>query len=100
MAQKAFPRQNADVIDGQLTDQFVQCLHNINVRVRLIEQAPRDSQEALILAKRFYAVQTYANRCESPETEVKRRAGSVSYRRPGRPLGSNAMRTSDGKPVC
>ena len=100
MAQKAFPRQNADVIDGQLTDQFVQGLHNSNVRVRLIEQAPRDSQEALTLAKRFHAAQTYASRCESPETEVKVRAASVSYRRPGRPWGSNATRTSDGKPIC
>ena len=43
LAQKAFPRQNADVIDGKLTDQFVQSLHNRNVKVRLIEQAPRDS---------------------------------------------------------
>ena len=100
MAQKAFPRQNADVIDGQLTDQFVQGLHNSNVRVRLIEQAPRDSQEALTFAKRFHAAQTYASRCESPETEVKVRAAPVSYRRPGRPWRSNAMRTSDGKPIC
>ena len=99
MAQEPFPKQNADVIDGQLIDQFVQGLHNSNVRVRLIEQAPRDSQEALTLAKRSYAAHTYASRCESPETEVKVRAASVSYRRPGRPWGSNATRNSDGEPI-
>ena len=100
MAQKAFPKQNADVIDGQLTDQFVQGLSNSNVRVRLIGQASRDSQEGLTLAKRFHGAQTYESRCESPKTEVKTRTASVSYRRPGRPWGSNATKTSDGKPIC
>ena len=100
IAQKAFPRQNADVIDEQLTDQFVQCLHNSNVQVRLIELAPRDSQEALTLAKCFHAAQTYASRCKSPKTEVRTRTASVSYRCSCRPWGSNATRTSDGKPFC
>ena len=100
MVQKAFLRQNAGIIDGQLTDQFVQGLHNSNVKVRLIEQAPCDSQEALTLVKHSYAAQTYASRCESPETELKVKAASVSYRRPGRLWASNATRTSDGKPTC
>ena len=74
--------------------------YNSNVRVRLIEQAPRDSQEALTLAKRFYAAHIYASRCELPETEVKVRAATVNYRRLGRPWGWNITRTEDGKLIC
>ena len=51
MAQKAFPNQNADVIDGQITEQFVQDQYNSNVGVDLIEYAPCKSMEALNLAK-------------------------------------------------
>ena len=77
----------------------MQGLHNSNVLLRQIEQARRDSQEALTLAKRFHAAQTHASRCESPKTEVRTRTALVSYRRPGRPLESNATTTSDGKPI-
>ena len=53
-----------------VSNRCIVVLHNSNVRVQLIELAPRDSQEALTLAKRFYAAQTYTSRCELPETEV------------------------------
>ena len=63
MLQKAFPRQNAGTIDSQVRDQFIAGILNANVRIRLIEVSPDDSKETLTLAKRYYAAQTYAERC-------------------------------------
>jgi len=47
MAQKAFPRQAADVIDAQVRDQMIAGIHNQQVRIRLIEESPADSKSAL-----------------------------------------------------
>jgi hypothetical protein len=102
MAQKAFPNQNADIIDAQIRDQFIAGIQNSHVRVRLIEESPNDSKDALALAKRYFAAQTYAARCNSNSFEIKTKTALINRPQNGSQFRNQAMatRTSDGKPIC
>lgn len=98
---RAFPGQPPEIIDTHIRDQLIQGCHNGDIKLKLIEAAPADSQHALALAKRYHAAHTYAKRVGGSESSQQPRSSAIRGRqRPFQRSSSLASRTSDGRPIC
>jgi hypothetical protein len=110
-SEKAYPNEDVNIVDSNICDQFIAGISDQGIKIKLLEQPPKDSRDALASAKRIHAAQQYGrviNQHATTETftiDFNRGRGSSrgrfnQFAGYGRNNSSMPSRTPDGRPIC